>query len=290
MNLAGKILVTGANGNIGTLLVPALAKRRESPIVALVRDASKGKSLSASGAEVREGSFEDTASLTAAMDKVDTVVLIAPAGPDCVEQNAALIDAAAQSGVRKIVRISAIRAAEDGRTENTRLHGTCDRLLQESGLAYVILRPNYFMQNLFMSLDSIREQDMFVAGMGDGRFAMIDVRDVADSAAAAATSVEFDNQVFELSGPASISFHDVAEAVSEAAGRPVAYVAVAPDDVKAALLGMGMDEWMADLLREYSEAIGDGWGDLVTENVQHLAGHPARNIDQFVRECLAGGL
>ena len=288
--MAGPVLVTGANGNIGSQLVPLLAANSGATVRALVRDASKAEALAAAGAEICIGNFEDPASLAAPMQGVDTLVLIAPPGPDCVMQNSAAIAAAADAGIRKVVRISAIKAAEDGRTENTRLHGECDRVLQESGLTYVILRPNFFMQNLFMSLDTINGQNMFVAGMGDGRFAMIDVRDVADAAAAAVTRNDFDDQAVELSGPASISFHDVAEAITDVAGRPIAYVAVSPDDVKAALLDMGMDEWMATLLREYSEAYGDGWGDLETDGVQQLTGQPPRDIQSFVSECLKPAL
>ena len=145
-------------------------------------------------------------------------------------------------------------------------------------MAYTILRPNYFMQNIFMSLDSIKAENCFYAGMGDGRLAMIDVRDVADAIAAAATSDASDNEAYELSGPESISFHDVAGILSEVTGRPISYVPISPDDVKASLLSMGLGEWMADLLREYSEAYGEGWGDLVTGNVERLTGHPARSF------------
>ena len=284
--MAGSILVTGANGNIGSLLVPVLTGSMNLPVRVLVRDSAKGEPLAAAGADVRLGGFDDPASLAASMQGVDIVVLIAPPGPDCVSHNRAVIRAAADSGVRKIVRVSAIKAAEDGRTENTRLHGACDRLLMESGLTYVILRPNYFMQNIFMSLDSITQQNGFAAGMGDGRFAMIDVRDVADATAAAVRSDQFDNQVFELSGPESISFNDVARALSMVADRTIAYIPVSPEDVRATLLEMGMGEWMANLLMEYSQAYGDGWGDLVTDSVQQLTGHPPRSFQTFTAELL----
>jgi len=280
------VLVTGATGSIGTVLVPSLATRTDVAVKALVRDPPKARDITAGGAEIVAGGFADAGSLKSAMAGVDTVVLIAPPGPGCVAQNRAVIEAAKAAGVQKIVRISAIKAAEDGRTENTRLHGQCDTLLRDSGLTYVILRPNYFMQNLLMSVDSIIADGVFYAGMGDGQLAMIDVRDVADSAAAAATTDDFDTQVLELSGPESISFHDVAAVVSEVAERRVAYVAISPDDVKTSMLDMGADTWMADLLREYSAAFGDGWGDLVTDNVERLTGRQARSFSQFATEIL----
>ncbi|NNF66765.1 MAG: SDR family oxidoreductase [Gammaproteobacteria bacterium] len=284
------ILVGGATGNIGSLLVPQLLEAPNVLVRALVRDAAKAKPLADNGAHLYTGAFDEPKSLNTAMHDADTVVLIAPPGPDCVKQNASLIAAAKRAGVRKIVRISAIKSAEDGRTENTRLHGQCDRLLQESGLTYVILRPNYFMQNIFLFLDSIVSDKQFAAGMGDGRLAMIDARDVAESACAAALSDQFDNQIFEISGPASISFHDVADALSDTTGQQINYIAISPDEVKAALLGYGFDEWTANLLREYSAAFGDGWGDLVTGDVELLTGHPPRSIRQFVSEVIGPAL
>lgn len=281
-----KILVTGATGNVGSCLVPLLASRSDCAVTAMTRDPEKGAKLFSPEIQVVGGSFEDDASLTVALQGIDTVILMGPPNPDCVMQNRAVIEAARLSGVDKVVRISAIKAAEDGRTENTRLHGECDTLLQKSGLTFTILRPNYFMQNIMMSLDSINADNCFYAGMGDGRLAMIDTRDVAESAAAAALSDQFNDEILEISGPQSVSFNDVAAVLSEVSDRHISYIAVSPGDLKASILQMGFGEWMANLLCEYSEAYGEGWGDLVTDNVQQLSGHPARSFKQFATECL----
>ncbi len=281
------VMVTGATGNVGSILVPILAARQDCVVTAMTRDPVKNADRFGPAVQLANGSFEDISTLRAAMPGVDTIILMAPPGPDCVQQNRAIIDAAIQSGVKKIVRISAIKAAKDGRTENTRLHGECDALLQESGLTYTILRPNYFMQNIFMSLETLKADNCFYAGMGDGRLAMIDIRDVAESAVTAAMTDQFDGEVLEIGGPKSINFSEVAEILSDVTGRHISYIAVSPDDVRASLLQMGLGEWMAGLLAEYSAAYGDGWGDLVTDNVDRLTGHPARNFREFTADCVA---
>jgi hypothetical protein len=56
------------------------------------------------------------------------------------------------------------------------------------------------------------------------------------------------------------------------------------------MLGMGLDDWMSTLMRDYYQAYSEGWGDFVTDNVERMAGHPPRNLDQFVREVLAPAL
>ena len=105
-----------------------------------------------------------------------------------------------------------------------------------------------------------------------------------------ATGSDFDNRALEISGPESISFDDVADALSEVAGRRINYVAVTPDDVRTSILQMGLGEWMADLLGEYSEAYGDGWGDLVTDNVREITGHAPRSFLEFATEVVAPAL
>jgi uncharacterized protein YbjT (DUF2867 family) len=89
---------------------------------------------------------------------------------------------------------------------------------------------------------------------------------------------------YELTGPASISVHEVADALTRALGRQVRYVVVPPDAVKESMLGMGSPGWLADLMREYAIAYASGWGDFTTEEVRRLTGHEARSIEQFARE------
>jgi len=282
-----KILVTGATGSNGRQLVVSLLNKGGIDVRAFVRNAEKAADLADAGADVVTGDFDDVEALATAVSGVDTVVLIAPPGPDAPQQNSNVIRAASAAGVRKIVRLSAILAASDGPTDNSRLHAISDAELQESGMVYVILRPNYFMQNAFMSTETISGENLIYAGMGDGRLSMIDVRDVVDSLAQCATSDRADNQILDLGGPESISFHEMADAFSEALGREIRYVPVSPEAVRQSLLDAGFGEWMAGVLRDYSQAYSEGKGDFVNGNVEMLSGHPARSVHRFAQEVFA---
>ncbi|MBX3231420.1 MAG: NAD(P)H-binding protein [Labilithrix sp.] len=284
--MAKNIVVTGATGNIGRRVVEGLAAKK-APVVALVRDAAKGESLAALGAKVALGSFEDRASLERAFVEADTVVLITPANARAAEQTLAAIDAAKKTGVRKIVRISALKASPDGPTDNTRQHGRTEAALLASGLAYVVLRPHLFLQNLFASLPTILGQGQIYFGVGDGKMGMIDTRDVADAAIVAATTDTFDRSVLELTGPASIDYHAVAAAVSRGLGKPVAYVPVPPQAAADAMRAMGADDWTAGVIHDYCAAYASGWGDFTTNEVERITGHAPRSVDDFVREVLA---
>jgi uncharacterized protein YbjT (DUF2867 family) len=283
------ILVTGATGNISSLVVPQLLASG-SKVRALVHNADKAKSLSDKGVEVIVGDLENPASLQKAFDGVSAVFLLTPFGEkaDALARNA--IAAAKKAGNPYIVRLSVIKAGPDAPTANTRSHGQTEKDLKESGLPVAYLRPHYFMQNIFGSLQTIGSEGIIYQGMGDGKLAMIDVRDIADSAAKVLLDRSHAGKTYSLTGPASITWHTVAKAFTAVLGRPVKYIPIPSEAVADNIRKIGWGEWAAAVMRDYSAAYGSGWGDFVTEDVQNLTGHPARSIEQFAREVLAPAL
>ncbi|NVO56953.1 SDR family oxidoreductase [Rhodobacteraceae bacterium B1Z28] len=278
------ILVTGATGTIGSEILRLLAEKETSGIRALVRDAQKVEQVVAHGVEPVIGTFEDSASLEAAMASVDTIMMITPAGATAVDQASRVIRAAKIAGVRKIVRVSAIKAATDGPTNNTRAHGETEAEIVQSGLQYVLLRPNLFMQNLFMGADQIKQQAQFSFATGNGKMGMIDARDIAACAVECTLSDQWDGQVFELTGPKTISYQDVATTLSELSGEQVEYLPMSPEDMFAMIDGAGWGEWMAALTRDYGRAYARGWGEFTTDAVQQITGTPPRSIGAFAEE------
>ena len=147
---------------------------------------------------------------------------------------------AEEAGVRKIVRVSALRAALDGPTDNTRQHGRTDNAIQSSGLTYVVLRPHFFMQNLFMSAQSIASDGNLYWSMGDGKLAIIDARDIVASVEQCVVSDDYDNQIMRLTEPVSISFQEIADSCTEPLGRPVNCVPAPLEAVEPSLREMGL--------------------------------------------------
>ena len=288
-DLSRKILVPGATGNIGSQLVPKLAAHEGIEVRAMVRDEAKAASLKEAGAELSIGLYEEADSVGAAVEGIDTMVLITAPNPDAHEQASAVLSAAKDAGVRKVVRMSAIGASIDGPTDNTRLHGQTDDLVQSSGLAHVILRPHFFMQNLFGSAESIAGDGNMYLGMGDGKLGMVDVRDVVDSAEQSVISDDYDGQILTLTGRNSITLHEAANVLSEAMGRTVNYVPVSPDMVEQSLRDL-WGPWGAKVMRDYSQAYSDNWGDFTTDAVQKLTGHPSRSFEDFAKEVMAPAL
>ncbi len=277
-------LVTGATGTIGSEILRLFAERGVSDIRALVHDQNKVGQVEAQGAEPAVGSFEDEAALTAAMTDVETVILITPANPAAESQAANVIEAARTAGTQRIVRVSAIKADPEGPTNNTRAHGNTETELIDSGMGYVMLRPNLFMQNLFMAADQIRQQGQFSFAMGDGRMGMIDTRDIAACAVACTLSDQWDGESYELTGPETLSYFDVADVLKELLGKPTAYQPTSPEAIYEMIKSAGWGDWMAALARDYGQAYASGWGGFTTDNVEKIAGTPPRSLRAFATE------
>jgi uncharacterized protein YbjT (DUF2867 family) len=279
------ILITGATGNIGSQVIPALLENGVN-VRAYVRNPEKAKQLEAAGVQVFMGDFLDQDALNKAAENVDAILAITPPNPDAVAQGDTILKAALNSGSPYYLRLSAIGAAADAPTENGKLHYESDKALMESGLTYTILRPHYFMQNMFGSVEAIKSQGNFYLGMGEGRLGMIDVRDIADCFVSLLLNngEGHKNKIYTPTGSDSINFSQAAESISSHLGKQVNYVPVPPEAVREAILELGWGEWGAQIMVDYSKAYANNWGDFTTTDVKIITGHEARSFDQFTKE------
>jgi uncharacterized protein YbjT (DUF2867 family) len=264
-------------------LIPLL-REGGAHVRALVRNPAKAGALAPLGVELVEGDLDRPRTLGRGFDGVDTLMSIVPPGARAPQQTSSLLWAARQAGVRHVVRLSAVGAAHDAPTLNSRLHALSDAELERSGIAYTILKPHFFMQNLFMSRDSIAKEGAIYMALGDGKLGMIDVADIA----AVAARVLLDpaahaGKTYTPTGPKSIGLHEVAAAFSEALRKPVRYVPIPVEAAAQALAGFGLDELTIDMLTDYFRAYAAGWGDFVTDDVERITGRPARSIAELAQ-------
>jgi uncharacterized protein YbjT (DUF2867 family) len=283
------ILITGATGNIASLVIPQLLKVGAN-VRAYVRDAEKASSLTDQGVTLCIGDFDNQEALNSAAEGVDAILAITPPNPDAVAQGEAILNAAKNGGSPYYVRISAIGAAEDAPTENGRFHHTSDHALIESGLTYTILRPHFFMQNLFAAVESIKSEGNMYWGMGDGKMGIIDVRDIANCATSLLLNGGHDNKIYTPTGPESIDFHQMAKLIAEPYGKEVNYVPVPIEAVGDAIRELGWGEWGAQMMMDYSKAYAAGWGDFTRDDVKTITGNEPHSFKDFANEIFAPAL
>jgi len=140
------------------------------------------------------------------------------------------------------------------------------------------------MQNTLITAATVAADGKIYGTFKAGRLGMIDARDIGEVAAKVVTQQGHDGKVYTLTGPAAISFDDVAEALTDVLGKDVRYVDVPLEAAKASMLRMGLPEWKADALNEYAKAHSEGYSDFTTHAVEQLTGHPATSYAQFARD------
>ncbi len=285
MASSGTILVTGATGNVGGGLIPKLIAMGAT-VRALVRDESKAQGLRDAGVEVVIGDLDKPETLDPAFRGVDKVFLLTAPNPNQVTQALNGIAAAKRAGSPHIVRLSA-GAFKDIRGAVSRVsaqHAEIDAELEASGLPDTILKPHNFMQNTLMLAQTVASDGAVYIPMKEGKLGMIDVRDIVDVAAKVLTEAGHEGKTYALTGPASISYHDVAAGLSKALGKEVKYVDVPLEAAREAMVGMGLPEWIVGALNEYNKAFSEDVGDFTTNGVEEITGHPARSYETFARD------
>lgn len=274
------ILVTGATGNVASLLIPALREAGEQ-VRALIRDESKAEPLKDLGVDVVIGDMEQPETLKRAVAGVDKIYLINANGPKGSQQARNVIQAAKEYGRPSIVRQSAYGTSKSRIIQQ---HEEIEKELELSGLAYTLVKPTFYMQNTMMAAQTVASQGVVYMPCKNGRLGMIDVRDIAEVALKVLTSEGHEGKTYVLTGPASISFHDVAAELSRAIGKEVAYVDVPLNAARESMLGLGMPEWTVDGLLELFEGFSEGFADKTTPHVEELTGHPGRSFETFARD------
>jgi uncharacterized protein YbjT (DUF2867 family) len=279
------ILVTGASGSVGKAVLAEVA-RSGAPHRAMYRSKQEAAKAPA-GTETVIADFSDKASLAAALRGVDSVYLVCSPIPDLVQLEGNVIEASQAAGIRRVVLNSALGAGDYGKSFPS-WHRKVEDKLKATKLAYCILRPNSFMQNvLTYYAPSIRAQGAFYGAMGNARTTYLDVRDIAVVAAKVLRDGEHDGKTYELNGPEALTYPEVAQKISQHAGIAAKYVDIPVDAQRKAMLDQGMPDWQVTALLDLQEYYTGGKGGTVDGVLQRLLGRPSITMDKFLAEFAA---
>ncbi len=276
------ILVTGGTGSIGKELIRLLSSKGVL-LRALVRRPETAGEIRLPGVELVQGDFSDSASIAAALKGIDCVLLLAPPVPELYKLECEFIDQAAAAGIKHLVNVSAVGASVGAAHRFGDWHGKTEQALFNSGLNYTILRPSFFMQNLIGMAGMIQGGTIYVPA-GRGKAPFVDVRDIASVAAACLTEPGHGNQIYEVTGPESIGYQEIAEAFTRVLGGPVQYIDIPPEMAAKNMVESGMPSWLADALNELNTGLKENRFSEASDVVSRIAKKTPMSIEQFIRD------
>jgi uncharacterized protein YbjT (DUF2867 family) len=269
------ILITGATGKIGTYVCSQLTERG-TPVRVMARNPDKLQTAAA----VAQGDFEDSSSLVRAVAGVEAAFLVTTPQKPVADHDVAFVEAARSAGVQRIVKLSAISV---GDTDSW--HLLTERVIQQSGLEWTILKPSSFASNLTQFTDAIKAGDPVPNWNGPGALGVIDPRDVAAVAVEALTTRDHIGQSYTLTGPELLTFDQQVVILERVLGRPVKSVDIPLDTVREMMIGNGMDPAAVEMsITGMRRAIAGDYA-VLTDDVARVLGRAPVSFETWVKEC-----
>src|SRR5215813_8065080 len=274
------ILITGANGNVGTIVVKKLAEGKR-PVRAFVRNRTQAREITLPGVELVEGDFTKPKTFARALDGVEKLFLLTPSSAHAEQQQCNFVDAAKSAKVKRIVKLSQLGASTSAPGRFQRYHGAVEHYILKSKIPYTFLRPNLFMQGLLNFRQTIPSQGAFYAPVSHARISVIDVRDIGAAAAKTLTEPKHEEKIYELTGPEALTHAEMAEQLSQAVGKPIKHAEVLPEIMKDMFRKAGLPAWQADGVVEDYDHYRKGEAEHVSSAVRDLTGYEATFFAQF---------
>lgn len=276
MSSTPTFLVTGAAGHLGRQTVAHLLAAKTGKVIAASRDPAKLADLAAQGAETRRADFDDPASLDAAFEGVDRLLIVSTDAlgvPGLRQrQHRAAVDAAARAHVGHVVYTSMPNPEPGSLIPFAPDHYETEQALANSGLAHTILRVTWYAENLLRSLPSILPTGKWYSSAGDGRVANVGRDDVARAAAAAL--IKTPGGKLDITGPELLTTRQISAIVAQVFAKPVEVVPVSDEQLLAGMIAAGVPKVFAELGVAFDANTRAGKVDLISDAVVKLTGRP----------------
>jgi uncharacterized protein YbjT (DUF2867 family) len=275
---SGRVLVTGATGTVGDPLVRHLLDA-DGQVRVAARSPDAARNRFGDQPEYAEFDLERPETWGGALAEVDGLFLLYPPGV-ALDRVREFADAAGRVGVRRVAFLSILGAEKLPVLPHRRI----EKHLSRTPMDETLLRASWFMQNLSgIHRPEIVERDELFVPASDGTLSFVDARDVAAVGAAVLTTAGHENRAYDLTGPAALDFHEVADVFSDVLGRRIRYA----DPSRLAFAGhmyrRGVPALVAFMVAEYS-VVRLGLSGRTADGVETVLGRPPRSVRQFVAD------
>jgi NAD(P)H dehydrogenase (quinone) len=277
--MGDRTLIVAANGRVASRVAAKLSAAGDAPDV-LVRDATKAQRVLVDDrgrptyGELFVGELANDETMRRAMSGAAVAFLAVGSSPAQADLEKHVIDAAQQTSLGHLVKLSAALAAHDAVSSVLRVHADIEDYLVKSHVPHTLVSPTSFMELVFIDAASIRERNRWIGTAPDGVVDVV-VQVLRDPSKRGGTHL--------LTGPEALSWTDVARAMSSVTGRTITYDAVSMQARRHQLESAGVAEWRVDLLLGIDELNRHSIYSIPNDAVGELAGHPAHNIEDFLR-------
>ena len=279
------IVLTGVTGKIGGETAKQLLAKG-ARLRAVVRDEAKAASLKAAGVELVVGDLADANTVKCALAGAEKAFLLLPNGEHQEAHEKQFTDLSVAAGVKRLVKMSSMEAVAAARTPIPRAHWAVEDYIRASGLAWTMVKPNFFMQNLLASARTIKEQGRFFLPMGEGTTGMADARDIGAVCAEVLTGTGHAGQSYEITGPEVLTFHDVADRFSEVLGREVEYVAMPMGQFRERMTQV-LKPWHLNAVCDLFQEIAEIGLEQTTDTFRKLMGREPISLKRFIHDNVA---
>lgn len=286
--MTGKLLVTGASGQLGAAVVHHLLDTFKVPsasIVAGSRDTAKLSELASRGVEARRVDFDDPSSLQESFAGVDRVLIISTDVLDGTDkrlrQHQAAVAAAKAAGVSHILYTS-MPSPDDSKVTFAPDHKGTEDAIKATGLGYTIFRNSWYMENLLMTLPHAVASGQWYSSAGTGKVAHIARDDVARAIAASLAKPASENAVYTLTGPVAYTTDEIADLVSKAAGKPLAVVHVNDEQLGQGMAGAGVPAPYIPTFVSFDTNTREGKINIVSDDAVALSGAKLTSLKDFL--------
>lgn len=283
-----KILVTGATGKLGSMVVEMLLKSVPAENLAVsVRHPEKAGDLRSRGVEVRHGDFDQPETLDAAFAGIDRLLIVSTDGDNetRLRQHTAAVAAAQRANVGFIAYTSLANASEST-LFLAPVHRATEEAIRKNGIPYSFLRNNWYLENEIGTVKAVLGGAPWVTSAGSGKVGWATRRDYAEATAAVLARNGHENTVYELSGK-PITQDELASVLAEVLGREVPVQHVDDATYAGIMRSAGVQEQVVPFLVAIQSAIRDGALDIESDDFQKLLGRPTTPLSEALRQMVS---
>ncbi|SHL62159.1 SDR family oxidoreductase [Roseibium suaedae] len=281
------IAVTGANGQLGRLVLEALTAKGATSVRALVRSPEKAQDLASSTVSLAEADYTKPDTLAKALAGVERLLLISSNEiGQRTTQHLAVIDAAKAAGV-KLIAYTSLLHADTSKMALAPEHKATEEALAASGISYVLLRNGWYLENFDAALASGLEHGAIAGAAGEGKIAAASRKDYAEAAAAVLLGADTSSRTYELAGSPAFTLSELAASLSEASGKEIPYHDMPEADYAKLLTQVGLPEAFAGVLADSDANAAKGSLYETSDDLEQLTGRKSLSYKEYVRSFLA---